>query len=147
MTLAFLWKWLRWTEERCQFDKFLAWNKTLNTDVLLCSQKLKLRSIFRESLLLTHTNGPSRVLAHGNEVEHKTVCKGRMSTGTASCYRNESRGPRCWIWSIGKILSGWEFVRASEYYKPLGKKMSPLLAVSFLGEHRASGIQDRLKKM
>lgn len=46
-------------------------------------------------------------------------------------------------YSIGEIISGWEIVRASEYYKPLGKKTSIPLAIPFLGEHRAGGIQDQ----
>ena len=51
----------------------------------------------RESPLLTRTNEPSRVLARGNEVERKIVCRGRMSLGTASCRKNESRDLRHWI--------------------------------------------------
>ena len=42
---------------------------------------------------------------------------------------------------MAEIFHGWEIVRASEYYKPLGKKMSSPLAISFLGEHRAGRIQ------
>jgi hypothetical protein len=70
----------------------------LNNDVFLCSQKIKLEYTVRESLLLTRTNGPSRVHhARGNEVERKIVCRGRMSLGTASCRRNEPRGFCRWI--------------------------------------------------
>lgn len=116
----------------------------MNKNVPLCPQKLKSRYAFRVGLLLTRTNEPSRVLVtRGDEVEHKIVCRGRMSVGTLSSRRNEGCGFGRWRWSIGEIFSDWKFERASEYYKPPGKNKSSPLAISFLGEHTACGIQDQ----